>query len=377
MTSSRPRIRLRSPADVLSAVPFLFGFHPTESLVVVGLKGKAMLLHARVDLPEVGAPVAALQQYGGELAELVRNGGADSAVLVGYGTPEQVDRAMRAAHQAFTTRRIKVGDRLRAHGGRYWSYACRNAICCPPAGTPFDLGASPVAAEAVFAGLEVAPDRESVVHSLDPPTGAALEATERASSLARDRLAGFFGSGGDTAKACAVGSAAIDDALERYTRYEQLNDDEVAWLSVLLTLIPVRDVAWARIDADGVAGAQLHRRLLTDLVRRGDPALAAPPAMLLGYLHWRLGDSVRAGAAIDRCVAADPSYSAGMLMAEVLDRAIPPWVIDRAPAAGTVEKPAPRVEPAERARPPKQQGRKRTRERAPQSKAGTHRPNRR
>jgi hypothetical protein len=325
MTSSRPRIRLTSPVDVLAAVPFLFGFHPTDSFVLLGLKRKQLTMHVRCDLPEVGIPVWELQRFARELVELLCRAGADSAVVVGYGSRQRVDPAMRAVHPALAKRRIKSADRLRAQDGRFWSYLCRNPLCCPPEGTPYDVGASPVAAEAVFAGMAVAPDRETVVRGFDPPTGLALEAAERASGRARDRLAGFFASGGDTAKACAAGASAIDEAIKRYATREQLDDDDLAWLGILLTLIPVRDLAWECIDAGGRSNAVLHRRLLTDLVCRGDPALAAPPAMLLAYLLWRLGDGVRARVAVDRSLAADPGYSAAKLMAEVLDRALPPW----------------------------------------------------
>ena len=62
-----PRIRLRSPADVVAAVPVLLGFHPEHSLVVIGLKTGRVVLTVRVDLPGIDRPLQGLQIDLGEL----------------------------------------------------------------------------------------------------------------------------------------------------------------------------------------------------------------------------------------------------------------------------------------------------------------------
>ena len=37
--SARPTLSLRSPEDLIAIVPYLVGFDPADSLVVIGLKG--------------------------------------------------------------------------------------------------------------------------------------------------------------------------------------------------------------------------------------------------------------------------------------------------------------------------------------------------
>ena len=44
------RLRLSSPADILAAVPYLLGFSPQQSLVVICLHGKEIKLTMRVDI---------------------------------------------------------------------------------------------------------------------------------------------------------------------------------------------------------------------------------------------------------------------------------------------------------------------------------------
>ena len=53
------QLAVRSPADLIAAVPYLLGFHPADSVVAVALRGRQIIFAARADLPEPGAdPVA-------------------------------------------------------------------------------------------------------------------------------------------------------------------------------------------------------------------------------------------------------------------------------------------------------------------------------
>jgi hypothetical protein len=47
MTDTDPTMRINGPADLLSAVPYLLGFHPTESLGLIGLTHGVLVVTAR------------------------------------------------------------------------------------------------------------------------------------------------------------------------------------------------------------------------------------------------------------------------------------------------------------------------------------------
>src|SRR5262245_30004287 len=51
-----PRVTLRTPTDVLAAVPYLLGFHPGESVVIIGLHGARLAFNVRADLPPAARP---------------------------------------------------------------------------------------------------------------------------------------------------------------------------------------------------------------------------------------------------------------------------------------------------------------------------------
>jgi hypothetical protein len=93
----------------------------------------------------------------------------------------------------------------------------------------------------------------------------------------------------------------------------------VAWLSVVVGHLPVRDHAWWRIDSmDSPARLAPHIALWLDVLRRAEPELAAPPASLLGFAAWRAGEGAVASIAVARALEADPEYP----MAQLLDQAL-------------------------------------------------------
>ncbi len=52
-TTDSPTLQVRGPADLLAAVPYLLGFHPHESLVIIGLADNRVIVTARLDLTDV------------------------------------------------------------------------------------------------------------------------------------------------------------------------------------------------------------------------------------------------------------------------------------------------------------------------------------
>jgi hypothetical protein len=114
----------------------------------------------------------------------------------------------------------------------------------------------------------------------------------------------------------------VRDGFDRHRRGGQLTDDEAAWLSVLLTSVPVRDHACQRTDS-----ADWHVRLWADLTRRAQPGLVATPAALLAFAAWRGGQGALANIAVDHARQADPEHSLALLLSKVLAAGVPPWAL--------------------------------------------------
>jgi hypothetical protein len=184
------RLRLQSPSDVLATVPYLLGFHPADSIVVIGLRGAGLVFQARGDLPPRSTSPAEIARFAGFLTDVLRAQAVTGALLVGYGTPERVTPTIMATAKAVHAVGVTVLDQLRTDAGRYWSYLCSNPACCPPEGVPYQIAGSVVAAEATLAGCVALPDRAALVRTLGPPAGPALAAIRLATAGAERQRSG-------------------------------------------------------------------------------------------------------------------------------------------------------------------------------------------
>ena len=177
-------VRLASPGSVIASIPFLFGFHPDNSLVVLGVshsaEGGSFIRHGvRIDLDQVRGHERTTAL---ELAARMRDQDADIAILVAFGPrgatgakarPDHCRKLMAAfraqLEAAASEERVTVVDALYTANGRWWSYMCRNNRCCPAAGTVIPAEA-PAALAGAFAtrGHTVYASREALDATLDP-----------------------------------------------------------------------------------------------------------------------------------------------------------------------------------------------------------------
>ncbi|MEU7850038.1 DUF4192 domain-containing protein [Micromonospora parva] len=331
MTSTeRPQLAVRSPADLIAAVPYLLGFHPTDSVVAVALVGRQIVFAARADLPDRTDP-GGLAEH---LAGVISRQGAEAATVVGYGQPERVTPAVDAVCHALGDTGLRVLDALRVTDGRWWSYFCTEPDCCPPEGRRYDPTVSRVTASAVFAGQVALPDRAALVAQVAPVDGPARDAARAATARAERRLAELVEQAPESDLLGArslrsAGVAAIREAQRRQRRGERLDDDEVAWLTVLMTHLPVRDHAWERTD-----GRDRDIALWTDVLRRAEPEVAAAPGALLAFAAWRAGQGALAAVALERTLGLHPDYSLALLLDDLLRRGVPPAELDGWPSVG-------------------------------------------
>lgn len=138
-TKGRPglsRVRLSSPADILAAVPHLLGFHPAQSLVVIGAGGPRdrVKLGFRYDLPD--PPHAGIARRIAEHAAGILAGHrATTVIAVGYGPGRLVTPLLDVFTAVARQGGLAVRELLRVEDGRYWSYLCQDVNCCPAGGS--------------------------------------------------------------------------------------------------------------------------------------------------------------------------------------------------------------------------------------------------
>lgn len=332
-TNLTPAIRLHTPAQIVAAVPYLVGFHPTESMVAVGLGTDAprVCLTVRVDLPppDCAAELARL------LADHLRNAGAGAAFLIVFteepGEPPRPD-FVTAIEEGAREDAIEVKDALWVRDGRWRSYRCRLPQCCPPEGTPVDPAeVSELAAAAAYLGAVVHRSRKDMEKLLEPvgvPTRAALEQTFDLVSAA---LFAELSERGRDAVAADSGELLREAVEARAEASVELSAVEVARLALGLADVAVRDdaLAWVGTDLEHAAEA-----VWVELLRKACPPYDAPPATLLAVHAYLRGNGAHARIALERALASDPHYSFALLLAEGLDRGVPPKALRAALAGG-------------------------------------------
>jgi hypothetical protein len=325
--AAESRIRVGSLAGFLAIVPHLLGFHPVRSMVVVGLDARRgrVVLAFRYDLPDP-PDAAASKDIAGHAAAVLAKRRIKTAIAAGYGPGPLVTPVAESVRSALGGAGIGLRDLLRVEDGRYWSYVCHDPGCCPAQGVPFDGAAHPAAAALDAAGMTARADRASLAASLAPLDGPLAKsmdrATERALRRAEEIVASAASARDGLRLVVDAGRSAVREAIGTYRGGGRITDhDDLAWLTVTLPDLRVRDDAWARMEPRFRAE---HQLLWTDLVRHASRPYVPAPASLLAFTAWQSGEGALANIAISRALAADPEYSMARLLGQALDAGLPP-----------------------------------------------------
>jgi hypothetical protein len=316
--AARHRIRVTTPAGLLSAIPHLLGFHPATSLVIIGTRpaGGTVTVTIRYDLPDPPAPRQAAY-IAAHAAAVLAATHAREAVAAGYGPGRLVTPLVRQL-QARTAPGLPLTEILRTENGRYWSYLCTTPGCCPADGTPLDPADDP-AVTALAAERPVLGSREELAATI-APTAAKTAVMLRATARAEQRAAALNARPPDGHRTGSpivpAGLAAVARAIARCRHGGQLPaGSAAAWLALVLRNQRVRDDAWSRMLPEHCAA---HLRLWQDLTRLARPGYVAAPASLLALTAWQCGNGALASVALDRAQADNPACP----MADLLRRAI-------------------------------------------------------
>ncbi len=307
---SRPQTRLRisGPSDLLAVVPYLIGFHPRESLVVILVRSGQVVVTARMDLPPREAGDLLARQW----IELADQHEAPGMVLVAY----SCDRARAEELLGILVDRVpgeRLAEVLYVAQDRYFSLLC-DGPCCPVEGTLFDHSTHPLAAEAVYAGLAIQPDRASLAALVAGPPEAEHA---RLGALADAELAELDLIDGPPGAARTL-RETIDQALHDPGG---LRERGCLRLALLVTDVHLRDLAWAQFSAEN---AEDQVAVWQEVVIRVPPTLAAAPLCLLGMAAWISGQGALLNVCCERLAVVAPAYSMARLLEAISSQALPP-----------------------------------------------------
>ncbi|WP_148614765.1 DUF4192 domain-containing protein [Nocardioides rubriscoriae] len=330
MTPSTPpptRLTARCPEDLLAASAVVLGFWPSESVVMLTFDA-AHPFHARVDLPPEAAAMPALART---LVQPAAHHGVGRVVLMLHTAhPERARLAWRALRSAFAQHDIVVVEALRVGSDRWWPLLDDHGE--DGVGVAFDaarLAVHPFLAQAVVDGRVLHRSRGDLAAALEPDPAAVARlaalvagAPTHPPSVSTELAEGTWTHALVTRYLAAA--AAPPSPVHPVHPAPPPTDAEVARLLCGMRSLRVRDAAWSAITR---AAARPAVALFTDVLRRTPRELVPAPAALLAWAAWQAGDGALAWCALDRCEAVDPGYGLAALIAEALERAVPPTVM--------------------------------------------------
>ena len=324
------RVRLSDPGELAASVPYLLGFRPAESVVLlslVGESGSRLGLTVRADIPhpEEGRDLAR------QLAAKVITDRPSAVVAVVVSEAPDEEAALPHLRLAWdvcasmAAYAVAVTEVLLVRGGRWWSYDCPDRCCAPGAGTPLPEHVTELEVAAVATGVVVERDRDGLGERIARPglperraiaevcAQVAVECADAIVALGRDAVA-------------EESWSAVVEALARSrpgppAATGRLTDREVARLLWGLRDRAVRDRALElALGPDAPAAEQLW----TECTRRAPAPLDAAPATLLAVSAWLRGDGAMADVALTRALAGSPDYALARLLAQALEACVRP-----------------------------------------------------
>ncbi|MFF5971554.1 DUF4192 domain-containing protein [Streptomyces sp. NPDC012769] len=380
--SSTQQITLRGPAELADALPFMLGFHPSDSVVLVALHGERGRFGGRV---RVGIPSSPYEwsATADHLAECLvegctRRGDRPDAIVVFLcqdpapgETGQRVMERLRPFAQRLRTAcgalDIPVLEALCISDGLYFSYCCPDARCCPPDGTPLALsGTSVMAASAAYAGIQVRGSLKDMEARLKPwgsegdaaqraalndaaavivprilagaPGGLGrLETRETTLALVRRLIARFAAPpepppAGDGAGRSAVpaGLAGLVNGAAAGTATADARDDALLTPDEAATVIlglqdrDTRDQAAEWMEGPEAAPALRLWRALSRRCVAPYQEYAAAPLTLAGWVAWSTGDEPSARVALGLALEADSEYLFARLLHQACNEGLDP-----------------------------------------------------
>lgn len=290
------KLRAAEPGELLQLVPYLLGFHPSESLVLVCLRERRVVCTARVDVAAVRdvEDVVALVQ---RLAASTR---LDSLVAIVYAAADNIAlEALALAECAAGD--LDVVDLLWVGQSRWESLQWGVSGSYDAAGE--------LATQAVYAGLSAAPAREQVASLVEP--GAGLTLAPDHAAQAHERV----GLWGRTERCRRLRALLAQDPVD-------IDAAAAALAAELVRDGRVRDVVLSQLTAESAPRQLATWLAVVQHLPDDDAALA--PLGLAGFAAWVAGEGTLASAALQR--GARIGYAGGLLhlLETINEMALPP-----------------------------------------------------
>ena len=299
-----PMTTITNPVDLISAVPFLIGYQPDSSIVLMALEADAISLAIRIDFPK-----SLSENEAQSLVERLND--CVDVLLVSYIPSDCHDS--EATLRPLIEALLKSGKELRESivvvAGRWRSMVCTDSTCCPIEGSPLpELENSRIAAEEITQGkpLPFASLREMAL-SIDSSSDSKL--------LTEISLLKEIDYEIDPIPLQREGANSIVDFIQDF-RCDGICRDRrlVARVLVRLKDLQVRDYALGIMSDEE---SDLFFAAWRWLTKSAPTGFIAAPATLFAVSCYERGDGALANLALKKAFDDHPDYPLALLLQKV------------------------------------------------------------
>ncbi|RNL73055.1 DUF4192 family protein [Streptomyces sp. I6] len=349
------QVVLRGPAELADALPYMLGFHPTDSIVLVALHGGRGRFggRLRVGIPESPREWLPVARH---LAECLvegseRRGARPDGIVVflcrdpaegesGQAVMERLRPLAQWLRTSCGALDVPVPEALCISGGRFWSYCCPDSRCCPAEGTATAIpGTSVMAAAAAYAGIQVRGSLQEMESRLEPLGTPSMADQERALDSAGAALLPRILDGGSREQVASETLRLARRLMKRLGERATLDMDRssadgrddrlISHAEAAAVILGLQDRDTRDRAAAWMEGPEAHRalRLWRALARRCvGPYVehAAAPLSLAGWVSWSTGDEPSARVALSLALRVDPEYVFARLLHQACNDGLDP-----------------------------------------------------
>ena len=264
-------LRAHGLPDLLHVIPSLLGFHPADSLVLVCIQGRRVVVTARVDL----AAVPTAEDAAACFASVWERFSVSSCLGVAYSRDADAAWAALEVLASVVPWGVPL-DVARVDADRFFT-------CADDEGRPYDPAGSAMAAEAAYRGVRVLPDRQALAATLEP-------------SLTADEMADALEAVIEARPERTIASA-LTLATSVMRRPRVLSPEEAATLAVAAF-----SPAFVEAIVTGIESTNAERALAlwTSVVRATPEFAGAAAAVILAMAAWVSGDGALLNVCLER-----------------------------------------------------------------------------
>jgi len=326
MTKLKKDIQIDGPANLLATVPYLLGFNPEKSLVIVAVKGQhdQVVVSMTLDLPDKIEDLDA--KFMNNLKETLKRSGADGLVAIFY--VETNPHGLQSISDLLMTEistEFHVRDILWACEGNWASYLCSDESCCPKEGRKLEIDKPSIAqTELVLAGRSVASKRSDLSNFLESTT-VNQDLIPILSQIARQK------SKAEHSQTLEKWESSQFKFLTSKKAIQNLDLKLSARLLFGLTDIPIRDallahhIDLAQINEDPNQYLFQIAQNWAEVAKVSPQTFRPPICTCVAVFMWQAGEGILARSAIEFALAQDPQFHLAKLINNALDSGMPPW----------------------------------------------------